>query len=147
MKRGFTSSVANQANRFFATNSGPLSERICLGTPCVRNRSASTKMTSSERMRLATKLAKHSLEYSSIEVSACGRFNATAGRNERHSVRCTDTLSGFLLTRPNKSLYFRHQQNSPMQSTQSNCRCHREELLWFLPPTRVEFPIHLRRAM
>ena len=50
-------------------NSGPLSERMCSGTPRVTIRSASVAITSIALMRRSALIARHSLVYSSITVS------------------------------------------------------------------------------
>jgi hypothetical protein len=52
-----------------AVNSGPLSDRMCPGTPRRTNRSASRSSTSSALSFLATSMARHSRVYSSITVS------------------------------------------------------------------------------
>src|SRR5436190_8188106 len=43
-----------------ATNSGPLSERMCSGTPRRMNRSDKTSMTSMDLSRRDTRMARHS---------------------------------------------------------------------------------------
>src|SRR3954452_20741049 len=53
----------------FATNSGPLSERICSGTPRRMNRSDSTSMTSIDLSRRDTRMARHSWVNSSMRLS------------------------------------------------------------------------------
>src|SRR3954453_12067535 len=52
-----------------ATNSGPLSERMCSGTPRRMNRSESTSMTSIDLSRRATRMARHSWVNSSMMLS------------------------------------------------------------------------------
>lgn len=47
-------------------DSGPLSNRICVGIPRLGNRSTRINRASCERIRLATTGAKHSREYSSM---------------------------------------------------------------------------------
>ena len=49
-----------------ATNSGPLSLRMCFGTPRVRNSHSSTSTTPEAGIDGATLMARHSLVYSSI---------------------------------------------------------------------------------
>ncbi len=51
-----------------AVNSGPLSERMWAGTPCVTNNSANVSNTSIDRNPRATMIARHSREYSSTMV-------------------------------------------------------------------------------
>ena len=55
----------SQCLSVMAMNSGPLSERICVGIPRLRNRSARIKSTSCERIRRATTEATHSRVYAS----------------------------------------------------------------------------------
>src|SRR5437763_2301763 len=52
-----------------ATDSGPLSERMCSGTPRRMNRSESTSMTSIDLSRRDTRMARHSWVNSSMMLS------------------------------------------------------------------------------
>ena len=53
-----------------AVNSGPLSERMWADTPRAIINSASVSMTSGDRMLHPARIARHSLEYSSMTVSS-----------------------------------------------------------------------------
>ena len=64
-----TPSSASQSRTALATNSGPLSERMCSGMPYSRKRSARIQSTSLAVIRRATEIARHSRVYSSTTVS------------------------------------------------------------------------------
>ncbi len=53
-----------------AVNSGPLSERMCPGTPLVVINSVSVSITSGDLMLRSALIARHSLVYSSMIVSS-----------------------------------------------------------------------------
>ena len=69
MKRVVTPRSASQSFTALATNSGPLSLLMCLGMPYSRKRSASVMSASWLVIRRCTRMAKHSLVYSSTTVS------------------------------------------------------------------------------
>ena len=58
-----------ESRTFLATNSGPLSERMCSGGPCVTKRSARHWSTSWDLSRLATTIARHRRVNSSSTTS------------------------------------------------------------------------------
>ncbi len=69
MESVFAPVSANHFRRSFATNSGPLSERICSGTPCNTIKSGSDPITFALDQRRSGRTSKLSLVCSSI------RFN------------------------------------------------------------------------
>ena len=69
MKAVFAPTAAIQFRTAVAMNSGPLSERMWLGTPRRMNWSASTSITSVELSFRLTRMARHSRLNSSIRLS------------------------------------------------------------------------------
>ena len=69
MYSGLVPSPPNHLRNARAMNSGPLSERMCAGTPRQSIASASVSITSSELSRRPTLIARLSRVYSSIRVS------------------------------------------------------------------------------
>lgn len=63
-------STPYQARKARAINSGPLSDRICVGQPRIRNSALKTSCTSREVSRRRTAIARYSRVYSSTTVSS-----------------------------------------------------------------------------
>src|ERR687883_664022 len=66
---GLRADRADHSCTALATNSGPLSERMCSGTPRRMNRSDSTSMTSIELSRRDARMPRHSCVNSSMMLS------------------------------------------------------------------------------
>jgi len=95
MKRVLTSMRPSHLRIALAVNSGPLSERICSGIPLKTNRLNNWSMTSSEVMRRSTKMARHSLVYSSRIVNILNGLPSTGPGS--HEVIAPDVV---LMLRP-----------------------------------------------
>jgi hypothetical protein len=61
---------ASQSHTTFAVISGPWSERMCAGMLCLNIASANLSITPKLLIRRATRIARHSRVYSSINVSS-----------------------------------------------------------------------------
>jgi len=70
MNSVFESIWASQSRTTFAVISGPLSERMCAGMPCLNIASANVSMTPKLLICRATRIARHSRVYSSINVNS-----------------------------------------------------------------------------
>ena len=70
MYRVYSPTFLSHSPTALAVNSGPLSERMCSGTPLDAINSARVSITSEDRMPRPARMARHSLVYSSMTVSS-----------------------------------------------------------------------------
>jgi hypothetical protein len=106
---------ASHFRRSLATNSGPLSDRRCSGTPFITMTSANAPITFAELQRRSARISRHSRVYSSIRLRmrtlrpSCVRALSRVEHQRRAVLLPSDSDA----RPPNRTCTFRYASGSP----------------------------------